>query len=141
MRMAAYQHALDRGGDKGVLEILGQKSESLRHRATLELRERLAVELHLAAGGEPDRQLAHQLAGAGAHAHGARREPVGGGALSVRQGRVHRISRAVSGPTTTLARLGGISNRCADNARLPAMISASACGYRGLRSGSAYPEG
>ena len=41
---------------------------------------------------------------------------------------VHRISSAVTGPTTTVCKLRGISAAVLEIARRPAMISAAGCG-------------
>ncbi len=166
--VAADQHRLHRGGDERILQVLRQQPEPQRHRAALELQERRAIEPHLAGGGsaQPGKrvqgeclaravaaenrhhltgrelhgQFMHQLARAGAHTDVHRGEPRVSGELRA-HGRVHRISSAVAGPTTTSRRLCGISKSCGDSARRPAMISARTCGYSGWRSGSAKPSG
>jgi hypothetical protein len=152
VRMAADQHRLHHRGDEGILQVLRQKTEALRHGAARQAWQRRLPEQHLACGRGPqackrvqrqglaravapedrhqfpgcelDRQGAHQFARACAHTDIARTQGRSDGA----HGCVHRISSAVAGPTTTCVRLRGICHSLGDSGRRPAMISVSACG-------------
>jgi hypothetical protein len=132
------QHRLDGGADERILEILGQEPEPQRHGTPLQPCDRRSIERDRAggrcaqtcerverqrlaravaaedrndlAGRELYRELAHQLAYAGLHAHGRRRQPGSGPQRAFAAQCVHRISRAVSGPMSIPASVCGMSD-------------------------------
>ncbi len=154
VRVAPDEHGLEHRGHEGLLEVLRQQAQAQRERAPRQLRERRAAaedragrrcpqscERVQASGscpsrcgrGSPPAPRARSGSTAPAPARArprarsapARRGRRGRAAIT---GRIHRISSAVAGPTTTCRRLRGISPSVADSGRRPAMISVASCG-------------